>query len=396
MARILFITRVPITASRFVLPFAKKLAGRGNYIQFACGPGEGIDEMVSSGFPLVVLPMEKKSLALRNLRGIIDLQRIMREGKFEIVHTYSPVAGVIGRIAAHFSRAPIVIHSVIGSLMIRGVPLFQQSFYLISEWLLGSWISLYITLNDRDARDLVRFHLAPAHKVISLRYEFGVDLTKFDPARINGGGVEALRHKLAIPEAMPVIGYVGRLIGAKGILDLFDAYKILRRNGYRTKLLYLGDVLTTDKDQHSVGVLKKRVCEEHLQEDVIFTGFQKNVPLYLALMDIVVLPSHQEGFPRIPVEAGAMGKPSVITATGGSDIAVEDGKTGFVVPVKDVSRLAQAIENLVRNPRLVRSMGAASLARVRQLFDQEKILEQQIDCYYRAIQSAGSSAHIAI
>ena len=300
MTRILYITRVPLTAARFVLPLARKLSERGNHVEFAYGPGEGMDEMLSSVFPVTLLPMEEKSLALRNLRAIAVLYRLIKRSKFDVVHTYSPVAGVIGRVAAHLAGTPVIIHTVIGSLMVRGVPLLHRILYLISEWILGRWAVLFIALNDTSAHDLVRYHLAPAHKVVSLRYEFGVDLSEFDPARIDKREVEALRDRFGLAPGIPVIGFVGRLIGTKGILDLFDAYIILRQHGYRAKLLYVGDVLTTDKDQHSISELRRRVAEAGLQDDVVLVGFQKDVPLYLAVMDVVVLPSHREGFPRIP------------------------------------------------------------------------------------------------
>ena len=396
MSRILYVTRVPLTAARFVLPLARKLTERGNHVEFAFGPGEYLDAMLSSGFPVTLVPMQKNSFALSNFRAVTALYRLAKEGEFDAVHTYSPVAGVVGRIAAHFAGVPVVIHTVIGSLMVRGVPLLHQFLYLMSEWVLGRWVTLFITLNDTAAHDLVKYHLAPPEKVASLRYEFGVDLSEFNPDRIDKHAVEAVRYRFGLEQGIPVVGFVGRLIGTKGILDLFDAYATIRRNGYQVKLLYVGDVLTSDKDQHSIRELKRRVVGAGLQDDVVFAGFQKDVPLYMALMDIVVLPSHREGFPRIPVEAGAMGKPSVITATGGAEVAVEDGKTGFVVPIGDVNRLAEALESLIRDPMLAQRMGAAGLARARELFDQDKILEQQVDYYRTAFQNTSDAFQITV
>jgi glycosyltransferase involved in cell wall biosynthesis len=98
-------------------------------------------------------------------------------------------------------------------------------------------------------------------------------------------------------------------------------------------------------------------------------------------MDVVVLPSHYEGFPRIPVEAGAMKKPSICTATSGATIAIEEGKTGFIVPIRDPKRLAEAIQKIITDSDLSRKMGNAARQRVVELFDQNKIVDQQVRLY---------------
>jgi len=98
-------------------------------------------------------------------------------------------------------------------------------------------------------------------------------------------------------------------------------------------------------------------------------------------MDVVVLPSHYEGFPRIPVEAGAMRKPSVCTAVAGVKEAIDEGETGFIVPIKDPKRLAEGIHKIITNPALSRTMGDKARKRVVELFDQNKIVDQQVRIY---------------
>ena len=114
---------------------------------------------------------------------------------------------------------------------------------------------------------------------------------------------------------------------------------------------------------------------------MIFRGAQDNVPLNISLMDVVVHPSHHEGFPRIPVEAGAMGKPSVYTAVSGAEVAVEQGKTGFIVPIKDPERLAAAIMKVITDFALALSMGEKARQRVLEFFDENKIVDSQMDIY---------------
>ena len=381
MAKILYVTRVPVTSVRFILPLARKMRERGNWVEFAFGPGDGLQDMKESGFPYYVMSMETSSMSSRNTSVIRELSRIIKEGKYDIVHTYSPVIGIYGRIAAYKAKAPVVIHSVIGSLLAAGVPLSHRILYLASELVTSRMVDLFITLNDNDAHDMVKYRLTSLEKVVSLKYEYGVDLDEFNPNNIDGDRLAQARIALGLVKGVPVIGFVGRMIAAKGIFDLLAAYKQIRNNGIMAKLVYLGGVLSTDKDQKAFGKLRDLVKESGFEHDVVFLGFQKEVSFYLSLMDVVVLPSHHEGFPRIPVEAGAMGKPSVSTATSGAEVAIDEGKTGFIVPIKDPIRLGKALQKIITNPVLARDMGEQARQRVVDLFDQDKLVAQQVQIY---------------
>lgn len=387
MARVLWVVTVPGTAG-FVLPFAARLAERGNHLEFACGPGEHLDKLLSR-FPVSLVSLQRNPLALANLRASLELYRLIRRGHFDIVHTYTPVAGVIGRIAAHLAGVPVIIHSVLGSFLVDEVPGWQRFLYLASERMLGRWTDFFITLNDADSQDLVTSHITSEAKVASLRYEFGVDLARFDPARLDESKIKTLRHELGLTPGGPVLGFIGRLVREKGILDLFEAFTMLRGSGYAAQLLFVGDVLSSDRDQESVGELRRRVAEQGFEDSVIFAGYRQDIPDLIALMDVVILPSHREGFPRIPVEAAAMGKPAITTTTRGHDVAVIDGVTGLVVPIADPTRLAQAIETLVRDPALARQMGRTGFERARELFDEQKIVDMQMAHYHRAIRDSG-------
>jgi glycosyltransferase involved in cell wall biosynthesis len=381
MIKILFITRVPITAVTFIFPFADRLRKRGNRVEFAFGPGEGLKAVEESGFPFTVLSMNKESRSLKNFHVINQLSEVIKKGRYDVVHTYTPVIGVYGRLAAFKAKVPVMIHSVIGSLLASGVPFSHRLMYLASELATSRMVDLFITLNDADAQAMVKYRLASAEKVVSLKYEYGVNLNKFNPRIVDRKRIKKLRSKLGLDDGIPVIGFVGRMIDAKGIWDLFEAYQIIRANGVNAKLLYLGGVLSTDKDNDTIVRLKKLVSESGYEKDVVFLGFQEEVPFYISLMDVVAHPTHHEGFPRIPVEAGAMGKPSVCTAVSGSDVAVDEGKTGFVVPIKDPARLAEAIQKIITNPALANDMGNNARSRVEDLFDENKIVDQQVHIY---------------
>jgi glycosyltransferase involved in cell wall biosynthesis len=242
----------------------------------------------------------------------------------------------------------------------------------------------------------VKYRLASKENVVLLKYEYGVDLDKFNPDNIDRIHLEEVRKEHHLQDGVPIIGFVGRMIGAKGILDLFKAYEQIRAKGIRAKLIFLGDVLPSVMDRKSYILLKNRVKESGFEDDVIFFGWQEDVPFYLSLMDVVVLPSHYEGFPRIPVEAGAMKKPSICTATSGAEIAIEERETGFIVPIRDPWRLAEAIQKIITDSDLAQKMGNAARRRVVELFDQNKIVDQQVRIYEEFFKRNKKTANYSI
>lgn len=223
----------------------------------------------------------------------------------------------------------------------------------------------------------------PKRKIVCLRHEFGVDLEVFSPDRISALAIEEFRKRFQLKSEILTIGFYGRMIGAKGIIDLFYAFSELREHDIQVQLVYVGDVLSTDNDQKTIHLLKDLVKQSPFGAQVVFTGFQHDIPLAMAAVDIVVHPSHHEGFPRIPIEAGAMGKPSIITATSGCEIAVVDGKTGYIVPICDVKELAGKLEVLLRSESLRIQMGQSAQERIQAEFDQRCIVSDQIAFYNR-------------
>jgi glycosyltransferase involved in cell wall biosynthesis len=116
-----------------------------------------------------------------------------------------------------------------------------------------------------------------------------------------------------------------------------------------------------------------------LQERFRFTGFTDRVADYLQVMDIFVLPSYREGFPRSVLEAMGCELPVIATNIRGCRESVVDGETGFLVPPRDSSALAGAVGRLLENPDLARSMGAAGRARAVRLYDQRFVQKRFVE-----------------
>jgi glycosyltransferase involved in cell wall biosynthesis len=143
-------------------------------------------------------------------------------------------------------------------------------------------------------------------------------------------------------------------------------------------------------DEEKPDALTPAVAQAYgLHEACIFTGRRDDMPQLYRLMDVLVLPSHREGFPRTPMEASLMGVPAVVTNVRGCREAVEDGKNGLVVPLGDVEALAQAILRIFRDPGLAQRLGAAGQRLARERFDERKVFQIVRGEYARLLQARG-------
>lgn len=145
------------------------------------------------------------------------------------------------------------------------------------------------------------------------------------------------------------IAYIGRLSEEKGVNLLIESFATLLEKNKKLRLIIVGSGDLEDK-------LKSQVKEFHIENNVLFLGYQENIQSIIQQIDLVVLPSYTEGLPLTPIESFAYGKPVVATAAGGTIEIIEDNKNGFLVPVGDVKALTEKIQEVIENETLYKKM----------------------------------------
>jgi glycosyltransferase involved in cell wall biosynthesis len=339
----------------------------------AAGPHVAhLDEM---GIQHVEVPAFTRSAnPLQDIRAFGQLVQLLRTLRPDIVHTHNPKPGILGRIAGRLTRTPLIVNTQHG-LWAQPADRWQRRFPVYTaERLAAMFGDVELVQNTEDVDTLVKTLRVPAWKVHLLGN--GVDLTRFDPATVPAGTRQRLRDEWGITDDEIVCLVVGRLVLEKGIVGLLDAANQLRERGARARFVVIGP---TDSDKSDA--IDPAIFERARADGVVLTGTRNDMPECYAAADVFVTASWREGFPRSAMEAAAMGLPTVASDIRGNRQVIADGETGILVPVRDATSIAAALEQLVNNSEVRTKMGLAAQRRAASEFDQQRVIDRTLDAY---------------
>ena len=276
---------------------------------------------------------------------LIKLIKLIRKNRYDIVHTHTTKAGILGRIAARIAGVPVIVHGLHGSTFEAFDSGLLNWLLFLFERLTGRFTDAYISVSRVLSEKYIERGIGKKenyHTVYS-----GMELEVFYGAR---GKIDCRKKQkeLGIDSGDFVIGNVARLETRKGHKFLIDAFKkvIKERKGCPLKLLIIGE---GNKREN----LESYVKEANLEKKVIFTGYRKDVEELMAIMDIFVLTSLREGLPRVLVQAAAVGMPLIAFNVDGVPEIIRDNHNGFLVRARDVGQLANRIEKYIDKKELV-------------------------------------------
>jgi len=207
----------------------------------------------------------------------------------------------------------------------------------------------------------------------------GVDLSRFDSASLAGRALKC-RETLGIPLTARVVLFVGRVTRDKGMLELADAFSRIKVADSEAYLVVVGPT-EPQRDPLPPALLQALESDDRIR----MTGYDPAPEKYLAMADLLCLPSYREGFGNVVIEAGALGVPTVGTRIDGLRDAVVDGVTGLLVPPKNVEALAVALASLLKNEGKRKQMGNAARERARNLFDSRVVNARVLEEYRRLL-----------
>jgi glycosyltransferase involved in cell wall biosynthesis len=308
------------------------------------------DQVRQRGVPLTIEPALVREInPAKDALALVRLARFMRRGRYDVVHTNSSKAGILGRWAAWLAGVPVIVHTVHGWAHHERQHPLTRRFYILLERATQRITDRLVVVSPRNIEKGLADGIASPEKYVTVRS--GIELDRF---RQPGRPRQAVRAELGIPVDAAVVGTVTRLSPQKAPLDFVKA---------------AARVAEQRPDVHFVVV--------HL------TGLRRDVPDLLHSFDLFALTSLWEGLPRVLPQAMAAGLAIVATAVDGNAEAVESGANGLLTPPGDPDALAAALLRLLDDPALAARMGAAGQARAEE-FSARKMVDD-IAALYEAL-----------
>ena len=365
---------------RFKGRLLKSLVDRGNRVYAIAPAGDSVKAIESTGAIFINWSLRRKgSGPIGELRSILALRTIYRRIKPDLVQHFTAKPNVYGSIAAQITGVPISIASVngLGFAFIEDGFKGKLSRFLVSFlYRIAFRISQAVIFQNRDDIELLTdLNLLSQRKAIYIPGGSGVDLEVFDYKAINVDNHIKLRQELGIPRETVVAILVGRMLQHKGITEFVESAQTLSTE--KISFLLVGPI----DNGNPASIHLNQLTEWMKKGWVQYIGERKDVRELLAMSDIVILPSYREGLPRVLLEAAAMNKPIITTNVAGCKDVVEDGITGFLVPVRDSIQLAQATKTLVDSPKLRIRMGNAAREKAVASFDEIKVVANLVSLY---------------
>jgi glycosyltransferase involved in cell wall biosynthesis/ribosomal protein S18 acetylase RimI-like enzyme len=320
---------------------------------------------------------------ISDVLAFIELLRIFRSERFDVVHTHNPKPGLIGRVAARLAGVPVIVNTVHGLYATPTDGYLKRLLVLSAERMAGRFSDLELYQSEEDLDWANRSHLVSEHKLALLGN--GTDLSKYSPSAVSPARILELRAELGIPPDAVVVGTIGRLVAEKGFNELLYAARRILGAGANVSFVWVGPGDPAKPD----AIESEQISSP--DSPIIFTGWRQDVRDLLAMMDIFVLASWREGLPRSAVEAAAMGKPMVLTDIRGCREVVTHGLEGILVPPRNGKALHSAISRLVEDADLRARMGIAARLKALAKFDEEKVAGIVVEQYKRLLATKGLS-----
>jgi glycosyltransferase involved in cell wall biosynthesis len=367
--RLLHVTTIPMSLT-FLRGQVDFMQARGFDIAALSSPGPGLDAF-GRDFDVrtYAVEMPRRITPFSDLRAVWQLARAIRQERPVIVHAHTPKGGLLGMIAATLTRVPVRIYHMRGLPMMGATGLRRKLLFWTER--LACMLAHRVICVSNSLRDIaVREKICPEARAVVLAGGSGqgVDARRrFNPDFLDASARTATRSRFGIPPEAVVIGFVGRLVCDKGIVELARAWQAMRDRFPDTHMLLVGPIEPQDP------VPSEILAQLQRDERVHMVGEDFNTPPLYAAMDVVVLPTYREGFPNVPLEAAAMRLPIVSTNIPGCVDAIQDGHTGLLVPPRDARALQKAIQCYLDDAVLRRRHGEAARDHVVRNFGEQAI-----------------------
>jgi glycosyltransferase involved in cell wall biosynthesis len=358
------ITRLEGGAGVLALRGAKALDPDEFQVTIITGSGNHLlDQAAAAGLEVIVEPVLRTPIDPRSdLRALHALNGLLRRGRFDVAHTHTAKAGVIGRMAASRALVPRIVHTYHGFPFHEFQSWGRRSAYIAIERRLGRITDVALCVGTGVSVEAVRRGLIAPDRIRTIRVAVDGVLGSELQARAPEAREQA-RRALGLPADATVVGAVGRLTYQKAPEDFLAAMRLLGRP----------DVIGVWVGGGELAAHVSRLASMQPTARVVLAGERADVPDILPAFDVFALPSRYEGLPTAVVEAMVCGIPVVATAVNAVSDVVVPGETGLLVPPQRPDLMADAVRYLLDRPAVAMRMADNARARLGDRFGEQAL-----------------------
>jgi glycosyltransferase involved in cell wall biosynthesis len=294
------------------------------------------------GIRTIQVPMKRDISVCHDLKSLFGMIIVFIREQPDIVHSNTPKGSLLSMIAGFLTFVPIRIYTITG-LRYETEKGFRRKLLIWMERITCRFAS-HIIAESKGVQQMIindRLFLGKT-QIIGNGNINGLDDKYWNSEQVDIDHKVSLRRKYAIKKDDFVFIFIGRLVGDKGINELVKAFRSFR--DINIKLLLVGP-LESDLDHLEEDVLRE--IDSNL--NIITTGFQADVRLFLSIAQSLVLPSYREGFPNVLLQGGAMGLPLISTDVNGAIDLIIEGRNGLIIKKKSVEELEAAMKYMIEN-----------------------------------------------
>ena len=357
------------------------------------------------GIRVVDAPLERPISLVKDIKGLWFLYRLFRKEKPWCVHANTPKGSLLAMIAAWFACVPHRVYTVTG-LRYQGVHGFLRTILKTMERLSCLFATNVIPEGQGVLQCLKRDNITK--KVLQVIHygningkdtEFFSRDNTIQTASLKLADKQIYLRNLSEKEARSLVRselgfsnndfifvFIGRLVNDKGLGELADAIRKLENENLEIKLLLIGEI-----DGEDDALAKDKLNYLMQSKNVKYIGVQSDIRPFLMASDVLVFPSYREGFPNVPIEAGALGLPAIVTNINGSNEIIKEGVNGKIIqaPLDKNGNLVNDITNelyttmlwFYHHPEECKRMGENAITLVREHYEQKDVWKALLEMY---------------
>jgi glycosyltransferase involved in cell wall biosynthesis len=365
------ITKLELGGAQQNTLYTVKKHNREKYNVFLIAGAEGLlveDAGRIENVKTYFIPELKHELSpFYDLKCLFLLRNIFKKEKIDIVHTHSSKAGILGRFAAKMAQVPVIIHTVHGFSFNDFQNIIEKKLYIFLERMAAKITQKLVVVTKRDLEKGLKAGVGKKEQYVVIKS--GFDLAEFSVLK----DLSLIRKEFNISRETKTVGMVACLKAQKNPAAFVKMSALVKLRHPGVKYFIVGD-------GEKRAEVEKLIDKYNLTNDIILTGWRKDVAGFIQLFDVVVLTSLWEGLPRVLPQAMCAKKPVVATAVDGSKEAVIDGVNGFLAPPLDYGAMAARVSELLSSEGLRKKMGENGFLMAGE-WDQDKMVKAIEEVY---------------